>query len=471
MKYFFKPRTLTRKLNDYAPYVSESYLKGIEADSAELAGTSIVHINTAASSGGVAEMLKSQIPIERSVGLRSEWLVMRGPESFFEITKKMHNLLQGKKDSITEEEKGLYLLQSHHVAEELTAYLQTLGRTIVVFHDPQPLPLLNYFPAHIPTILRLHPDLSTPDKDVLNFLKPLIMRTGRVIVSDDSYRPRYYPKKNTLLSFPALDPLNKKNVALSRAEARKILADGGIDATRPIVSQISRFDPWKDPLGVIEAYRLARKKVSGLQLVMMGLIVAEDDPEAKGLYASVVAEAESDPDIYLFGEKTPPAGYSNDIFVSALQSGSEIVLQKSTREGFGLALTEAMWKSAAVIGGDVTGIRHQIVNAKNGYRIRSIRECADRMVKLLQNEPLRASLGQAAKRTVQKKFLMPRLISDHVKLYRSLTQGKKAMQYAVPGPRLPSSVIASSRTPKLTGQKLQAQSKLLEQRKVSEQRK
>lgn len=418
---------MRRTIHDYQSITLATEIDDLKDEARALRGQHILHVNTSAKSGGVAEMLKSQVPLERSLGMHSEWFVMRGDNSFFEVTKKMHNLLQGKKGTLTDTERALYLYHAHRVSAELLESLTP--DTLLIIHDPQPLPLVLYLPATLPVIVRLHPDLSQPDTEVMRFLEPLIRRAHLTIVSDRTYRPAMLPREKTLVSFPAIDPLNPKNDALPADRAERILEKIGLDTSRPIVTQISRFDPWKDPVGVVQAFRIAQHTIPGLQLVLGGLIVAEDDPEAHRLYAETREAAANDPDIHLFAGTKPPGGISNDLFINALQSASTVILQKSTREGFGMTVTESMWKGAAVIAGDATGLRRQIQDGINGYIVSSIDACAQRIVELAQDSALRTRIGNAARESVRERYLMPRLIRDHLEAYRSVLPQKPTQRF------------------------------------------
>jgi trehalose synthase len=388
----------------------------------KLKGMNVLHINTAFNSGGVAEILKSQVPLEQSLGINSHWLVMKGSDEFFQITKKIHNELQGKKGSLSAHEKETYLQYNKDAAQELLDFFDgDKGNTLVILHDPQPLPMIEHIEG-VPVISRIHIDLSNVNKTVLGFLKPLLLRADHVVVSDKRFLPKFIQKTKASISFPAIDAFTQKNIPLDKVQIRSILQTIGLDPDRPIATQVSRFDPWKDPEGVIEAYLIAKKKFPDLQLVLAGLIVAEDDPEAKGIYANLQKKYGSDSDIHLYGQKTPPGGISNEHFINALQTGSEVVIQKSIKEGFGLTVTEAMFKSQPVIGGNAGGIKHQIVHQKNGFIVNSPKACAKYMIELLTHPKIKKSMGKEARKTVEKHFLMPSLLLDHLNIYKKLVR-------------------------------------------------
>ena len=283
-------------------------------------------------------------------------------------------------------------------------------------HDPQLLPLAGLLPRTSQEI-RIwigHIDFTTPNPSVLDTLLPLVHDYDRLIFSLPSYVPaRLSETPPVSIAPPAIDPLSVKNVALSESAAADITTALGIDPARPLITQVSRFDLWKDPWGVIDAFRLARNQVPGLQLALLGLSQATDDPEALDVLATVSNHAAQDPDIHLYFDASVLT-CSIDEVVNAFQVASQVVIQKSTREGFGLTVTEAMWKAKPVIGGDVGGIRIQIDDAVNGYLVSSPEECAQRLVQLLQDPQLRARLGEAARESVRERFLMPRLAFDYL---------------------------------------------------------
>lgn len=417
MQHFYERRTQARAIGAYAGLVEERVLSAIEEEASIIRGCSVVHINTTPDSGGVAEMLKSQVPLERSFGIDSRWLVMKAPEEFFEITKTIHNLLQGTHSDLSEAQKRYYVDTAQACAPELLAYLSLLSPTVVVLHDPQPLPLIDML-EEVPVIVRLHPDLSTPDSATLAFLRPFLEKAQKVILSDAAFRPSWLSAEKTIISYPAIDPFTDKNKALPEHLQDEILEKIGIDPSRPLVAQVSRFDQWKDPLGVIAAYRMAKREVPSLQLALGGLTLAADDPEAKDLFSKVQQAAAGDPDIHLFGSPTPPENISNDLFVNALQSGADVVVQKSTREGFGMSLTEAMWKGAAVIAGNARGLRKQVRDGVDGYIVSAASQCASRIVELITMPDLRRRFGKEAHKSAADRFLMPRLLGEFVPIYR-----------------------------------------------------
>lgn len=379
----------------------------------------IIHINSTAYGGGVAELLRSQVISEKKLGLKSHWLTIEAPKSFFVITKKIHNLLQGKNDLLTEKEKILYLTINKKLGKLLRYFCQRFKSGIIIIHDPQPLPLISFIPTKFFPILRLHIDLSSPNPTTMEFFRPYIMKYRFVVISNPEYRKSMYwlPKSKIKIIMPAIDPLSLKNKSMNLNTANRILEAHGINTTKPIITQISRFDPWKDPLGVIRAYYLAKNKIPNLQLVLAGFFFAKDDPEAKDIFEKVKKHAKNDPDIHLFSNPKQLKNTSNDIFINALYTASTLIIQKSIREGFGLTITEAMWKEKPVIAGITSGTSIQIKNRKNGILVESPEKAAKAIINLIKKEELRKKLGKAAKKSVQKRFLFPRYLLDNLKLY------------------------------------------------------
>ncbi len=408
---FTKYKTLTPKIYTLARKSAKS-----------LKGKSILHINSTALGGGVAELLKSQVPLEENLGIKSQWFTINPPAFFFKITKKMHNLLQGRQGTpISAKEKSTYINVIKKMQPDFEKLINSFRPDLVIIHDPQPLPLIEILETKkMPAVLRIHIELSAPNPTLMEFLRPLIKKFNLVIFTSKAYKPLWLERKKACFAMPAIDPFSAKNKKMPLPEAESILALYNINIDRPIVAQISRFDSWKDPLGVIGAYYIAKKQIPDLQLVLAGIMEAADDPEAKELFKKVQKHAKGDPDIFLFSNKADLMGIPNAVFINALQTASGVILQKSIREGFGLTVTEAMWKGKAVIGGKTEGIIKQIKNNKNGFLVSSPEEAAKRVVQLLKNPALAKRVGKAARKSVQKNFLMSRLVLDHLRIYKKL---------------------------------------------------
>ncbi|OGD86476.1 hypothetical protein A2164_03665 [Candidatus Curtissbacteria bacterium RBG_13_35_7] len=300
-------------------------------------------------------------------------------------------------------------------------YLANKNVDLVVTHDPQPLLIgCCNLSLKVPRILRLHIDLSSPNQNIIEFLKPFIEVFEKIIVSREDYIPLWVKKNRAVTIMPAIDPLSAKNIRLPKINAWKILNRYGIKSGSPLISQVSRFDAFKDPIGVIESYRLAKKNISDLQLILAGIIEAPDDPQQQNYVKEVKEYVDKESGLFVFSDVKDLCGIANDEFINAVQTASDVILQKSLQEGFGLTVSEAMWKEKAVIGGNVGGIKLQIKNGKNGYLVNNFQEAAKLIVKLLKDNQLRSRIGKKAKETVREKFLMPRYILENLKIYDEL---------------------------------------------------
>lgn len=386
----------------------------------KLRGRKIFHINSTEKGGGVAEMLKSQISLEKGLKINSRWIVIRPQKDFFQITKKIHNLLQGKNGFLNTKEQNKYLAESYRIARSLIPFVKKERPDLIVIHDLQPLAVGCEFPPQIPKIFRLHIDTSEPSASTIEFIRPFVEKYSKLVVSGPEYRPSWYSKKQTAVIMPSIDPLTEKNRIMPLENAREILMQFNVHTDRPIIAQVSRFDPWKDPLGVIDAYYRAKNEFPELQLLLVGIFQAYDDPEAIEYFERVKKHDKGDPDIHLFSDPRGFTEIGNDTFVNAVQTASDIVLQKSTREGFGLTVTEAMWKSRAVIGGNAIGIKMQIKNGKDGFIVSTAKEASRVIIKLLKNPKLAAKIGREAHKKVGKHFLISRYIKENLEVYKEI---------------------------------------------------
>jgi trehalose synthase len=386
----------------------------------------IVHINSTATGGGVAEILQSLVPLTNGLGVPTERVVINPPAQFFEVTKRIHNLLQGAEGCLSPEDLDIYFQSIQNVADDMKR--QHLTADVWFLHDPQLLPLAKVLPRG-PGETRIwvcHIDLTAPNRGVLDVLLPLTRHYDHLVFSLPSYVPKGLGGTPPVcIAPPAIDPLAVKNIPVERQRALEIVSAMGIDPARPLVSQVSRFDYWKDPWGVVNAYRLARRSVPGLQLALLGLSQAVDDPEALTVLESVMELAAGDPDIHLFYHPIGLPGAIDEV-VNGFQVASDVVVQKSTREGFGLTVTEAMWKGKPVIGGNVGGIRTQIEDGVNGYLVDTSEECAKRIVEVFQAPELHSRMGQAAREAVRQRYMMPALALDYLNLARAHALGADA---------------------------------------------
>jgi trehalose synthase len=405
-----------KTVQDYEPFVGRETVDRILEKGRSLSDRRVAHINSTYYGGGVAAMLSSLTLLMRSLGIEAEWRAIQGPPDFFGITKKMHNALQGAPIRLTEIKKEIY----EEVALQ-NAVRNRFDHDFVIVHDPQPLPLVSFSRKHGPWIWRCHIDLAHPTREIWEYLSSFIEQYDAVIESVDEYRqPWSVPQ---VIFQPAIDPFSIINRELSDEEIDRRLEHHGIPTDLPLVVQVSRFDPWKDPQGVVQAFQIARR-VHDCTLVLLGN-VATDDPEGPMVYESLLGLRE---------ERVLVMSSEDTALVNALQRRAAVVLQKSLREGFGLTVAEAMWKGTPVIGGNVGGIPTQIDDGINGFLVSSVEEAADRIVRLLSNEPLRRQMGAAARETVRTRFLMTRYLEQYLDLFESFdtTYHLRPQQVAVP---------------------------------------
>ncbi len=390
------------QLEDYEQLVGPRNIERIRKKAKSLRHLHVVHVNSSYSGGGVAELLTSLTLLMNSAGIETGWRVIHGPPDFYSITKKMHNALQGAKINLSDRKMKIYEAVIHENA--VRNHLE--DHNMVIIHDPQPLPLIHHYKKSGPWIWRCHVDLSNPNRELWRYLVPFIEQYDAVILSVEQYRQRL--KTPQLFFQPAIDPFSILNREMTEGEIRERLKHYKIPTDLPLVVQVSRFDRWKDPEGVIEAFKLARKEVD-CTLVLLGNI-ATDDPEGAEVYQSLLNNRE---------ERVIIISHQDTALVNALQRTAAVVLQKSLREGFGLTVTEAMWKGAAVVGGNVGGIRYQIKDGVNGFLVSSVGEAAGRIVQLIKDEKLRLRLGQKAKETVARHFLLTRYLEQYLDLFNS----------------------------------------------------
>lgn len=391
----------TNHLDRYEPLVGKETIERIREKAKEHTDLHIAHVNSTYYGGGVAALLSSLTLLMNSLGIKTGWRVIQGAPDFFSVTKKMHNALQGGEINLTGRKKKIYQeviyqnVQRNHIDHDF-----------VFIHDPQPLAMVEHYQKRGPWIWRCHVDLSEPNEELWRYMKPWVELYDAVVVTLEDYALDI--KTPQVFIRPAINPFTIKNRELGEEEIKERFDYYDIPTDLPIVTQISRFDKWKDPKGVIEAFKLASKEVDA-RLVLLGN-VATDDPEGEQVYQDLL-KYRNDRIIILSREDTA--------LVNALQRQAAVVIQKSLREGFGLTVTEAMWKGAAVIGGNVGGIRVQIEDGETGYLVDSVEETAERIVELIRKPEKREALGQAAREAVRKNYLLTRLLEDHLDLIGS----------------------------------------------------
>jgi trehalose synthase len=396
-----------KSLADYASIVGRPLVDEILERAERLKGKRILHVSATAFGGGVSEILNTLVPLMLDVGLAAEWQIIYGREEFFNATKLMHNALQGNPQDLSEDQWQTWL---HY--NEINARQLSEDWDVCIVHDPQPAALASLVPDKARRwIWRCHIDLSTPNVDTLSGLVPYLDPYPAAVFHMPAYVPADMDGRAHIIP-PAIDPLAPKNMAFSPEDAVYICEQFGIDVDRPLLCQVSRFDPWKDPLGVIDAYRIVKERMPDVQLALVGSM-ATDDPEGWDFFNSTIAHADGDPDIHILNNLNNVGA----IEVNAFQSHCDVVLQKSTREGFGLTVTEAIWKGRPFIGGKVGGIPLQVTDGETGFLVSSVEECAQRCLEILADPGLGKQLGRAGKEAVRRRFLMPRLLRDWLELF------------------------------------------------------
>ncbi|MFP8955117.1 glycosyltransferase [Natrialbaceae archaeon A-CW3] len=403
------PSVPDRSIEAYESVTERERLERLRSLAEALSGVRILHLNSTATGGGVAELLRSIVPVCNDLGVDTDWLVMDADDEFFAVTKAIHNGLQGNAPRLTEEMKDTYRTVTERNATEIADEYD-----LVLVHDPQPLGMIDRIQEVMPgapIVWRCHVDLTDPSDAYLAFVSGYMNRVDHAIFSRSAYGGGIdVPKKSIV--YPSIDPVTEKNRSLDEetmASERNRLDPLSFDA--PVVTHISRFDPWKDQFGTLEAYRRATEAVPALQLVLAGGM-AGDDPEGLELYERVAREAAGDPDVHVLTELP-------DTTVNCLQRRSDVVVQKSLREGFGLVVSEALWKRTPVIGSNVGGIPLQVEDGRNGYLVEpdDVSSTADRVVTLLEDDDRRTTFGANGREHVREHFLLPRQLVDLLEVF------------------------------------------------------
>ncbi len=399
-----------KSLADYTHICGRELIEEIRELAEPLKGKSVVHVSATAFGGGVSEILYTLVPLMRDVGLDCEWQVIYGREEFFNATKLMHNALQGHPQDLDEEQWGTWEQYNEMNARELSE-----GWDVCLVHDPQPAGLYRLVPEKAKGwVWRCHIDLSTPNPATIERLLPYIAEYPQSLFHMADYVPTGMGGKVNIVP-PAIDPLMPKNMALSPEDASYVCEQFGIDVDRPLICQVSRFDPWKDPLGVIDAYRIVKEKLPNVQLALVGSM-ASDDPEGWDFFNATIAHADGDPDVHILNNFNNVGA----IEVNAFQSHADVVVQKSIREGFGLTVSEAIWKARPFIGGNVGGIPLQVEDGVTGFLVETVEQCAQRSLELLDDPALGKSLGRRGKEHVRSHFLTPRYLRDYLRIFKEL---------------------------------------------------
>jgi trehalose synthase len=410
-------------IDDYVSIVGEEVIHHLRQIAAPLRGLKVVHVNSTKVGGGVAEILDRLVPIKRELGVDASWEVVKGDEEFYECTKSFHNGLQGKPSTISDSLLRKYELTNEENAEVLRPILKDAD--IVFIHDPQPLPLLKLISDRKGKwIWRCHIDLSRPYRPTWKYLRNFAGQYDASIFSlSDFAQP--LPHLQYIVP-PSIDPLSDKNIDLPTSVIRETLEQFELDPERPMILQVSRFDRFKDPVGVIRAYRLAKKFTPELQLVLAGG-GASDDPEGEIVLNEVSSEANDDPDIHIL---LLPA--DSHRVINALQRAATFIIQKSLKEGFGLTVTEGLWKGKAVIGGDTGGIRLQVVNHHTGFLVNTPEGAALRIRYLMHHPEKAQEMGLKGKEFVRENFLVTRHVREYLSLMVAILHGdEERIEFAI----------------------------------------
>jgi len=389
------------RVQDYERFIGAEAVDRILAKAQKLSDKHIVNISSTYYGGGVASKLSSLTLLMNEAGLKTGWRIIQGNPDFFHVTKSMHNALQGATVHLDDKQRRLFEQVNYE-----NSMRKHLHHDIIIIHDPQPLSLIQHYPHNVPWIWRCHIDLTSPNPQVWQYLRKFIERFDAVVVSIPQYAQSIRPTQ--FFHMPATDPFSLINKDLSSGEIDEALEEYDIPTDLPIITQVSRFDKWKDPQGVIDAWKMVRKEVD-CTLVLLGS-AATDDPEGEAVYQSLMDQQE---------ERLLIINREDSMLVNAVQRKAAVVIQKSIREGFGLTVTEAMWKGTPVVGGNVGGIRYQIIDGVNGFLVTSVEETAERTLQLLKDDNLQRQMGLQARETVKQKFLMTRLMEQYLDLFAS----------------------------------------------------
>jgi len=397
-------------LEDYRGVVGDEGISLIWRKAEEFCQKRVLHINSTNHGGGVAEILNSLVPLMNNVRIGTHWRILNGNPNLFTVTKKFHNALQGHSINLTPIKKQLYL-----GANEAFSICNHIKQDCVIVHDPQPLPLINFCKIRQPWVWRCHIDLTDPNKKLWEFLKGFILKYDMVIFSSEKYKKEDLPVEQRVI-VPSIDPLSLKNKELSEKDILEYVKKAGIPNDKPVIAQVSRMDLWKDPEGLLEIFKRVKEKVDCRLVYCYDM--ALDDPEGTGIYSKVYRKAkklrERGDVVFVVGK--------NQILVNAIQRFSTVVVQNSIREGFCLAVTEALWKGKPIVATNVGGIPIQIREGEEGFLVESHNEeqFAERIIEILKNPSLAKEMGEKGKERVRGNFLITRLLSDYLDLLNDI---------------------------------------------------
>jgi trehalose synthase len=400
-------------IDGFRSIVPNEVINGLQRKAWELQGKKVLHINSTEYGGGVAELLLAQIPLLEDLGLSAQWGVIDGDERFFEITKGIHNGFQGNKQVAWDAD-----MEEHYI-ETVRSNLESLpgGYDVAVVHDPQPMaiPMLlgdKRFDIAKHWIWRCHIDCADPHPEIWGFVRRFLEPYEAMVFTMKEFVQPEVPGDRVVVSAPSIDPTSPKNSHLEQVTVADICRQYGIDLKRPVITQVSRFDPWKDPRGVIQAYRIVKEKIPDVQLLLAGSL-AHDDPEGLVLYDELLRERDADQDLLILSNFQQVGNTT----INCFQRAANVVIQKSIKEGFGLTVAEAAWKGKPVLGGRAGGITLQIEHGRTGYLVDSVEETAQRTIELLENPELADSMGKEGRELVRERFLTTRELGDWLKLF------------------------------------------------------
>jgi trehalose synthase len=399
-----------KSLDKYQDIVGDSVVQKIRDEASSLSEKKMVHINSTYQGGGVAEILNSLIILLNDVGIETDWRILHGNLDFFTITKKFHNALQGDKINLSEKKKEIYYINNVN-----NAIFSHINHDFVVVHDPQPLPIITCYKKRQPWVWRCHIDISTPNREVWDYLKMFILKYDAMIISMEKFKPRDIPDRviPQHIIRPSIDPLILKNRDIPSSTVSKYLTKYGIEQKKPIITQISRFDKWKDPEGMVKIFKLIKKKVD-CELILAGSM-ATDDPEGQEIFENLERLVEHEKDIRLIIN-------APDILINVLQRTSSVIVQKSIKEGFAITVSEALWKGTPVVTSNVGGIPSQVIDGKNGFLLepRDYAGFAEKIVYLVKHPVIAKKMGESGREHVKNNFLITRHLLDYIRLMKTV---------------------------------------------------
>ena len=395
-------------LNKYREIVGDEVIEKIYNEASTLSEKSVVHINSTYQGGGVAEILNSLIILMNELGIKTDWRVLHGDLDFFTITKKFHNGLQGEKINLSNKKKEIFYINNVN-----NAIFTHINHDFVIVHDPQPLPIITCYKKKQPWIWRCHIDISSPMKQLWDYLKMFILKYDAMVVSMEKFKERDIPERimPQYIIRPSINPLNLKNKRITNSTISRYLSKSGIDQEKPIICQVSRFDKWKDPQGLVKIFKLTKKKTD-CQLVLVGSM-ATDDPEGQEIFENLEETLHEEKDVHLIIN-------ASDIVINTLQRASSVVIQKSLKEGFAITVSEALWKGTPVVASNVGGIPSQVIDGKNGFLIEPFDYTgfAEKINYLLKNPNIAKNMGKYGKNHVKNNFLITRHLLDYITLMK-----------------------------------------------------